>query len=148
MTECVNDVIYHCYRLRFISFLFETTDKTEKLSNYVVVRHVETLESSIPYFCCKYGFSILENESFVNFINLRRNESAYFPVIPTFGTNNNVIAIVKPWISHEGNGIYILFLIEKKTFLWPEIRTYFCINLKKKLKNTDDSYLIKIVMFK
>ncbi|XP_052700769.1 uncharacterized protein LOC128177903 [Crassostrea angulata] len=77
-------------------------NKTEKLSNYVVVRQIDTLESSIPYFCCKYGFSILENESFVNFINLRRNKSAYFPVIPTFGTNNNAIAIVKPWISYEG----------------------------------------------
>uniref|UniRef100_A0A8W8N8X5 Ig-like domain-containing protein n=1 Tax=Magallana gigas TaxID=29159 RepID=A0A8W8N8X5_MAGGI len=95
---------------------FDIFNKTEKLSNYVVVRHVETLESSIPYFCCKYGFNILENESFVNFINFRHNESAYFPVIPTFYSNNNAIAIVKPWISYEDNDSTLIMIIPMTVF--------------------------------
>lgn len=90
------------------------TDKTEKLSNYVIVRHNKTLDSSIPYLCCKYGFSVLENESFVNFVNLLPNESAHFAVFPTFVVNNNSIAIVKPWISYEGNELSILLTKKNK----------------------------------
>lgn len=88
------------------------TDKTEKLSNYVIVRHNKTLDSPIPYLCCKYGFSVLENESFVN-VNLLPNESAHFAVFPTFVVNNNSIAIVKPWISYEGNELSILLMKKK-----------------------------------
>lgn len=100
-------------RVSSFLLLFDMTDKTEKLSNYVIVRHNKTLDSSIPYLCCKYGFSVLENESFVNFVNLLPNESAHFAVFPTFVVNNNSIAIVKPWISYEGNELSILLMKKK-----------------------------------
>lgn len=100
-------------RVSSFLLLFDMTDKTEKLSNYVIVRHNKTLDSSIPDLCCKYGFSVLENESFVNFVNLLPNESAHFAVFPTFVVNNNSIAIVKPWISYEGKELSILLMKKK-----------------------------------
>lgn len=72
------------------------------LSNYVIMRHTDALESSVTRACCKYGFDVFEDESFINLIDLRPNESAYFPVVPKFDINNNSISIIKPWISYEG----------------------------------------------
>nr|XP_022328920.1 uncharacterized protein LOC111127899 isoform X2 [Crassostrea virginica] len=96
--------IYTCYATvdsvtRFRSLMIP--DKVNKTS-YVIIRSMDVLFKDIPDACCKYGYTIFEDDSVLNEIQLLQNESAYFPVWPIFNTSNQNVTLAKPWVSYEG----------------------------------------------
>lgn len=63
---------------------------------------MDVLFKDIPDACCQYGYTIFEDDSVLNEIQLLQNESAYFPVWPIFNTSNQNVTLAKPWVSYEG----------------------------------------------
>ncbi|XP_078333143.1 uncharacterized protein LOC111127909 isoform X6 [Crassostrea virginica] len=96
--------IYTCYATvnsvtRFRSIMIpDIVNKT----SYVIIRSMDVLFKDIPDACCKYGYTIFEDDSVLNEIQLLQNESAYFPVWPKFNTSNQNVTLAKPWVSYEG----------------------------------------------
>lgn len=105
-TSLSDEGIYSCYVTLHSQTKQESvnlyTNKTENLSNYVIVRQTEAPVSLIPHHCCKYGFGVFEEESLLNRIQLRPNESAYYPLSKAFYTNKGCTNIFNPWVSFEG----------------------------------------------
>ena len=91
-------------------------DKVNKTS-YVIIRSMDVSFKDIPDACCKYGYTIFEDDSVLNEIQLLQNESAYFPVWPKFNTSNQNVTLAKPWVSYEGMK-HFLFKKPKKFHLY------------------------------
>nr|XP_022328951.1 uncharacterized protein LOC111127909 isoform X3 [Crassostrea virginica] len=98
-----DEEIYTCYATvnsvtRFRSIMIpDVVNKT----SYVIIRSMDVLFKNIPDACCKYGYTIFEDDSVLNEIQLLQNESAYFPVWPKFNTSNQNVTLAKPWVSYE-----------------------------------------------
>lgn len=95
-------------RFPFVSYAIDSS-RAANLSNYVIMPKTKASVTLIPYDCSNHGFSVFEDDSFVHQIRLRPNESAFYPVLPTFNINNKSIVISKPWVSYKGMVLYTLF---------------------------------------
>ena len=87
-------------------------DKINQTS-YVIIRTMDVLFKDIPDACCKYGYTIFEDDSVLNDIQLRTNESLYFPIWPNFKTNDKKVTVIHPWISYEGMKHFLFLMISK-----------------------------------
>ena len=87
-------------------------DKINQTS-YVIIRTMDVLFKDIPDACCKYGYTIFEDDSVLNDIQLRTNESLYFPIWPNFKTSDKKVTVIHPWISYEGMKHFLFLMISK-----------------------------------
>ena len=91
-------------------------DKVNKTS-YVIVRSGDIRFKDVSVACCKYGFTIFQDDSVLNDIQLRTNESVYYPVWPIFKTSDKNVTVIHPWVSYEGTNIFFSKRSKSSTYI-------------------------------